>query len=75
MPNPETAMKVDIYGFSAKDGVSYLDMDDKLVDVSKLDAVAVVPKENDRFKGVKGLTEIGFLELGQLEGASLKLRK
>ena len=73
-PNPDLGLKVDIYGFKA-DGsrVSHLDLDLNLVDVSDLDAVAVVPKGNDRFEGVHSLTLLGFLELGNLEGASLKL--
>lgn len=65
-------VKVDIYGY-AKGKVWLLDMDDKLVDVSDLEAVAVVPHENDRFQGVHALTCLAFLEQGNLEGASIRL--
>jgi hypothetical protein len=65
-------MNVDIYGFVAG-YVRDLDMDDCLVNVSDLEAVVVVRKDNDRFVGVQKLTELAFLELGNIEGASLKL--
>lgn len=67
-------IEVDIYGYE-KGKVFPLDTDDghKLVDVSSLEAVAVVPHNNDRFIGVHALTAMAFLEYGNLEGASLRL--
>lgn len=75
--NPQQGLKVDIYGWYADGTVCPLcqqELDgNALVDVSNLNAVAVVPHANDRFVGVKHLTELAFLQLGDLEGASLKL--
>jgi hypothetical protein len=72
-PDFEQGIKVDIYGF--KEGrVSYLDLNDKLQPVSDLEAVAVVPHGNDRFKGVHALTRTMFLDGGNTEGASMLLR-
>lgn len=71
--NPQQGLKIDIYGWFADGTVCPLCQQQDLVDVSHLDAVAVVPQANDRFVGVKQLTELAFLQLGDLEGASLKL--
>jgi len=72
-PDFEQGIKVDIYGY--QDGrVSFLDINDKLQAVGDLEAVAVVPAGNDRFKGVHALTRSLFLEEGNFEGASLLLR-
>lgn len=68
----EQGLKVDVYGY--QDGrVSYLDMDDKLLNVGDLEAVAVVPEGNDRFKGVHALTRTVFLDNGNFEGSSMLL--
>jgi hypothetical protein len=76
-------LKVDIYGYHQGrvhklfDSSSSDDDDDDallpLQDVSHLEAVAVVPSTNDRFQGVRAMTAIAFLEMGNLEGASLHL--
>lgn len=68
----DQGLKVDVYGFV--DGrVSFLDIDDKLRAVGDLEAVAVVPAGNDRFKGVHALTRTMFLDSGNFEGASMLL--
>lgn len=72
-PDFEKGVKVDIYGFQ-NGRVSYLDLNDKLQPVSDLEAVAVVPRDNDRFQGVHALTRTMFLDGGNAEGASMLLR-
>ena len=68
----DQGIKVDMYGY--QDGrVNHLDIEDKLVAVGDLEAVAVVPAGNDRFKGVHALTRSLFLEYGNFEGASMLL--
>ena len=71
-PHFEQGLNVDVYGYH--DGrVSFLDLDKKLQDVSYLEAVAVVPAGNERFKGVHAMPAKMFLEIGNVEGASLHL--
>lgn len=68
----DQGIKIDVYGY--QDGrVKHLDIDDKLVRLGDLEAVAVVPAGNDRFKGVHALTRSIFLEYGNFEGASMLL--
>jgi hypothetical protein len=69
----EQGLKVDIYGYHQGRVNKLLDSDDTLQDVSHLEAVAVVPANNDRFQGVRAMPAIAFLEMGNLEGASLHL--
>jgi hypothetical protein len=66
-------LKVDVYGYHQGQVNKLLDSDDTLQDVSHLEAVAVVPANNDRFQGVQAMPAIAFLEMGNLEGASLHL--
>lgn len=66
------SLPIDVYGFvNAK--VRPLGQDYSLVDVSELEAVVCVPRHNDRFKGVKTMDELVFMQHGNLEGAALKL--
>ena len=77
MDNPQQGLKVGIYGWYANSTVCPLCQQEldrsALVDVSNLNAVAVVPHADDHFVGVKQLFELAFLQLGDLEGASPKL--
>lgn len=68
----EQGLKVDVYGYE-NGRVNFLDLDDKLRQVGDLEAVAVVPQGNDRFKGVHALTQSVFLQYGNFEGASMLL--
>ena len=68
----EQGLKVDLYGYH-EGRVNFLDLDDKLQKVGHLEAVAVVPAGNDRFKGVHALTRTVFLDNGNFEGASMLL--
>lgn len=71
-PHVEQGIKIDLYGYA--DGrISLLDLDDKMQDVSHLEAVAVLPAGNERFKGIHALPAAVFLEIGHCEGDSMRL--
>lgn len=73
-PNADQGVEVDIYGYSqAEQQPQMLYLDDGLVDVSELDAVAVIPKHNPKFQGIKSLQVSAFLEWGSITGASTTL--
>jgi hypothetical protein len=73
-PNAQQGVEVDIYAYRAKDEEPVpLDLDDGLIEVGEFDAVAVVPKHNPTFKGIKSIILSNFLELGSLAGAASKL--
>lgn len=73
-PNADQGVEVDVYGYSqAEQQPQMLHLDEGLVDVSQLDAVAVIPKHNPTFQGIKSLQVSTFLEWGSLAGASTAL--
>jgi len=73
-PGADQGVKVDVYGYTKSDQQPQkLDLDAGLVDVSAMDAVAVIPMHNPKFQGIKSLQEPTFLEWGNLAGASTTL--
>mmetsp|Transcript_27998 Transcript_27998/g.41343 ORF Transcript_27998/g.41343 Transcript_27998/m.41343 type:complete len:184 (-) Transcript_27998:122-673(-) len=73
-PNSDQGVEVDIYGFRSLDNQPvYLDLDEGMVSVVEFDAVAVTPKHNDTFRGIKTLTMNNFLDRGNIVGASTML--
>ena len=73
--SPETqGVPVDVYGYRKENNSCVLlNLEDGLVEVSGLDAVAVMAKNHEFLKGVKTIVESNFLELGNLAGASTRL--
>ena len=73
-PNAEKGVEVDIVAYRAKEEQPIaLDLDEGLLEVGDFDAVAVVPKHNTTFKGVKSIVISNFMELGNLAGAATML--
>lgn len=73
-PNAEKGVEVDIVAYRAKDEEPVaLELDQGLIEVGEFDAVAVMPKHNSTFKGVKSIVLSNFMELGNLAGAATKL--
>jgi hypothetical protein len=70
--SPGQSLPIDLYGY-VKGTVRPLGKDHSLVDVSDLEAVACVPRNNDRFRGVKTMDELVFMQHGNLEGSALTL--
>jgi Immune Mapped Protein 2 (IMP2) N-terminal domain len=74
-PNSDQGVEVDVYGFSLQDDTpTFLDLDERLVDVHTLDAVAVVPRHNVNFQGVHTLAQSNFLDRGNLAGSATMLK-
>lgn len=73
-PNSEQGVEVDAIAYK-KDAEQpiEIDLDAGLVEVEEFDAIAIVPKHNSTFKGVKSIVVSNFLELGNLAGASTTL--
>jgi hypothetical protein len=71
-PNAEQGVEVDIYGFK-NDQPFFLDLDEGLVDITEFNAVAVVPKHNVNFQGIKSLVMSNFLDRGNIAGATTLL--
>ena len=70
-PNSEQGVEVDIYGFkTAENQLYFLDLDEGLVDVGTFDAVAVLPKHNSSYKGIKSMVLNNFLDKGNIVGAT-----
>lgn len=70
-PNSIQGVEVDVYGYRQATQEPFpLHIDEGFVNVSELDAVAVIPKHNPKFQGIKSLQLSTFLELGNLTGAS-----
>lgn len=71
-PHFEQGINIDVYGYA--DGrIIFLDLDDKMLDVGHLEAVAVVPAGNEQFRGIHAMPAVVFLEIGHREGASMRL--
>lgn len=66
------SIPVDLYGY-ANGSVHPVSIHNELEDVSALEAIVCVPRHNDRFKGIKNLPLVSFLDHGSREGAALKL--
>lgn len=70
-PHAHQGVEVDVYGYHQATQEPFpLHIDDGFVNVGELDAVAVIPKHNPKFKGIKSLQISTFLEWGSLTGAS-----
>ena len=71
---PGQGVKVDVYGYIAKESRPVqLPLEDGLVDVSRYDAVAVVPQHKNFLQGVKTMILSTFLEKGGIAGSSTTL--
>jgi hypothetical protein len=72
---PGPGVEVDVYGYIASESrpVS-LNLDADMVDVSSLDAVAVVPRHKHFLQGVKTMPASTFLEKGGIAGSSTTLK-
>ena len=67
-------VEVDVVAYDSKTNQPYeLDLDDGLVEVGNFDAIAVIPKHNTTFRGMKSIVINNFLELGNIAGASSKM--
>ena len=67
-------VEVDVVAYHESTNQPYeLDLDEGLVEVSKFDAIAVIPKHNTTFRGIKSIVVSNFLELGNIAGASSKM--
>ena len=67
-------VEVDVVAYHQSTNQPYeLDLDEGLVEVGKFDAIAVIPKHNTTFRGIKSIVVSNFLELGSLAGASSKM--
>jgi hypothetical protein len=69
----QQGVTVDIYGYIQSLHAPELLTSEKMVDMSRYDAVAVMPKHHEFLKGVKSIVMSNFLELGNLAGASTML--
>jgi hypothetical protein len=69
----QQGVPVDIYGYVQSQHAPELLTSEKMVELSKYDAVAVMPKHHVFLKGVKSIVMSNFLELGNLAGASTTL--
>jgi hypothetical protein len=68
-------VEVDVYGYTNEDQQPiFLNIDEGLVDVSGIDAVAVIPMHNPKFKGIKTVQASTFLEWGNIVGASTTMK-
>lgn len=73
-PGADQGVEVDVYGYTTQDQKPMkLELDEGLVDISGMDAVAVIPMHNPKFQGIKSLQLQTFLEWGNLAGASTTL--
>eukprot|EP00542_Grammatophora_oceanica_P020993 CAMPEP_0194030448 /NCGR_PEP_ID=MMETSP0009_2-20130614/3929_1 /TAXON_ID=210454 /ORGANISM="Grammatophora oceanica, Strain CCMP 410" /LENGTH=171 /DNA_ID=CAMNT_0038670395 /DNA_START=267 /DNA_END=782 /DNA_ORIENTATION=+ len=71
-PNAEQGVEVDVYALQDQTPV-FLELDDALCEVSQFGAIAVVPKHNVNFQGVKTMAQTNFLDRGNLAGATTHL--
>lgn len=70
-PNSEQGVEVDVIGYKKENEQPIeLDLDEGLIEVADFDAMAVVPKHNSTFRGIKSIVESNFLEMGNLAGAA-----
>jgi Immune Mapped Protein 2 (IMP2) N-terminal domain len=69
----QQGVQVDIYGYVQSKHSPEILTSEKMVDLSKYDAIAVMPKHHEFLKGVKSIVMSNFLEKGNLAGASTTL--
>jgi hypothetical protein len=70
----QQSVPVDVYGYTkTSTQPMLLPLDEGLVDVVDLHAVAVLPKHNSQFQGIKTMEIQSFLELGNIAGAATLL--
>lgn len=72
--HPKQGVEVDVVAY--KRGLEQpfeLDLDEGLVEVGGFDDIAVIPKHNTTFKGMKTIVHTTFLEMGNIAGASTML--
>jgi len=73
-PNAEQGVEVDVVAYRAKDEQPVaLELDEGLIEVSEFDAVAVIPRHNSTFKGIKSIVLSNFMELGNMAGAAIAI--
>lgn len=72
---PETqGLPVDVYGYNqAASSCQLLELNDGLIDLEGVDAVAVMAKNHEFLKGVKTIGMNNFMDLGNIAGATTKL--
>lgn len=67
-------VEVDVIGYKKQSEEPIeLDLDEGLIEVADFDGVAVVPKENPTFRGIKTINESNFLDMGNLAGAAINI--
>ena len=71
---PTQGVEVDIYGFNASRLRPEQFKKNRVIDLARYDAVAVVPKNKNHLQGVKCLKTSTFLEKGSVAGSSTTLR-
>ena len=69
---PQQSVPVDVYGYREKTPV-LLPLETGLIDISELEAVAVMPRHHEFLKGVKSIIINNFLEMGNLAGSATKI--
>ena len=75
-PNQQQGVEVDVVAFmKTNEQIVELNLDEGLIEVNELDAIAVIAKHNTTFKGLKTMTISNFLEAGNTAGASITLDK
>ena len=71
---PEQGVEVDIYGFDSSRSRPHHFSEDRVIDLHRFDAVAVVPKNKNHLQGVKSFDMTTFLGKGSVAGSSTTLR-
>uniref|UniRef100_A0A6S9HU23 Immune mapped protein 2 N-terminal domain-containing protein n=1 Tax=Ditylum brightwellii TaxID=49249 RepID=A0A6S9HU23_9STRA len=67
-------VEVDLYGYCGTEHkMKPLDLDDGLVDISTLEAVACLPKHNSAYEGLKNCDRLLFMQKGSTFGAATDL--
>lgn len=65
---------MDVYGYTkTSKQPMILPLDEGLVDINDIDAVAVLPRHNSQFQGIKTMDIQTFLEMGNIAGAATLL--
>ncbi len=68
------SVPVDVYGYTkTSKQPMILPLDEGLVDINDIDAVAVLPRHNSQFRGIKTMDIQTFLEMGNIAGAATLL--
>ena len=75
-PNPKQGVEVTLYFFREKTSdhpLVEVNLDEGLTNISQFDAVAVLPKHNSTFRGIKRIQLNTFLEMANIQGAATTL--